>query len=294
MTHDERVNTLTSRDTAPSTSRFQVRALERALAALDAFSLAEPALSLTDISTRLNLAKSSATRLLAVLEARGYLERSPDTDRYQVGVRAFELGSIYIQTTSIEAEAQPVMRGLARECQQTANLGILSGFEVVHIAVVPPERPIRFYTTVGQRDSAHCTGLGKALLASLDAARFVELAGDQPLPRRTANTITTIDELRGEVALVREQGFAFDNEESFSGLRCVAAPIRDDMNRTVAAVSISGPAAEFSDEMLPRYSASVRRAAGAISARLGHRVHAARARGEVVGRSIAEARERAR
>ena len=122
----------------------------------------------------------------AVLEERGYLERSPDTEKYRIGVRAFELGSIYIQTTSIEAEAQPVMRQLARECQQTANLGILSGFEVVHIAVVPPDRPIRFYTTVGQRDSAHCTGLGKALLAHLRPEELAELAGDLPFPRRTA------------------------------------------------------------------------------------------------------------
>lgn len=275
------MNAITGRDATPASARYQVRALERALAVLDSFSLAEPALSLTDLATRLSLAKSTATRLLAVLEERGYLERSPDTEKYRIGVRAFELGSIYIQTTSIEAEAQPVMRQLARECQQTANLGILSGFEVVHIAVVPPDRPIRFYTTVGQRDSAHCTGLGKALLAHLRPEELAELAGDLPFPRRTARTITTLDELRMEVSRVRERGFALDNEESFPGLKCVAAPIRDDMNRAVAAVSISGPAVEFTDETLPRYSATVLRAAATISARLGHRVHAGVASGDV-------------
>lgn len=265
---------MTGHDVTSATSRYQVRALERALAILDAFSLAEPALSLTDLAARVNLAKSTATRLLAVLEERGYLERSPDTERYQIGVRAFELGSIYIQTTSIEAEAQPVLRQLARECQQTANLGILNGLAVVHIAVVPPDRPIRFYTTVGQRESAHCTGLGKALLAALDTERLAELVAEYGLPRRTARTITTLEELRAAVARVREQGFALDNEESFDGLKCVAASIRDDKNRTVAAVSISGPAGEFNSETLPQYSEAVLRAAAAISARLGHRVHA--------------------
>lgn len=265
---------MTARDVTAAPPGYQVRALERALAILDAFSLAEPSLSLTDLAARVQLAKSTTTRLLAVLEARGYLERSPDTERYQIGVRAFELGSIYIQTTSIETEAQPVLRQLARECQQTANLGILNGLAVVHIAIVPPDRPIRFYTTVGQRDSAHCTGLGKALLAALDPERLAELVAEHGLPRRTARTITTMEELRGAVARVCEQGFALDDEESFEGLKCVAAPIWDDKNRAVAAVSVSGPAAEFNNEALPRYSEAVLRAAETISARLGHRVHA--------------------
>ncbi|HEX5502300.1 MAG TPA: IclR family transcriptional regulator [Thermomicrobiales bacterium] len=260
------------KEAAAEAANYQVRALERGLSLLDAFSLAAPELSLTALAARAGLAKSTATRLLAVLEARGYLERSPDTERYRVGVRAFELGSLYIQTTSLEAEAQPVMAHLARECRQTANLGVLSGAEVVHLAVVPPDRPIRFATAVGVRDRAHATGLGKALLAALDAAALADLVARHGLPPRTERTIATLDALVADLAGVRARGYAVDDEESFAGLKCVAAPIRDDKGRVVAAVSVSGPAGEFGATDLPRYTEAVTGAARAISDRLGHRV----------------------
>lgn len=263
-------------DSAAEVANYQVRALERGLALLDAFSLAEPELSLTALAARAGLAKSTATRLLAVLEARGYLERSPDTERYRIGVRAFELGSLYIQTTSLEVEAQPVMAQLAHECEQTANLGVLSGADVVHLVVVPPDRPIRFATAVGGRDRAHATGLGKALLAALDDGALADLVARHGLPSRTARTLATLDALRADLAVVRDRGYAFDDEEAFAGLKCVAAPIRDDKGRVVAAVSVSGPAAEFGPANLPRYAVAVTDAARAISDRLGHRVQGAR------------------
>lgn len=254
-------------------AHYQVRALERALDILDAFSLRQPELSLSDVALRADLAKSTALRLLAILEDRGYVERSPDTERYRIGVRAFEVGSIYIQSTSLESEAHPFLRRLATECNQTANLGILHRGEIVHIAVVPPERPIRFWATVGQREHAHCTGLGKALLACLSAAELDALIAQHGLSVRTPHSIVEGDALRRELDRVRARGYALDNEESEIGLKCVAAPIRDHRDRCVAAVSISGPAAEFSDHTLPAYVASVTRAAREISARLGNALH---------------------
>ena len=257
---------------AATPANYQVRALERALDILDAFSLDEPALSLTELAARTGLAKSTATRLLAVLEERGYLERSAETERYRIGVRAFEVGSIYIQTTTVEAEAQPALQRLARECHQTANLGILDRGEVVHLAVVPPDRPIRFSAAVGQREYAHCTSLGKALLATLEDGRLEAAVGGPELPGRTARTLRTLDALRADLARVRERGVALDDEESYSGLRCLAAPIYDDKGRAIAAISISGPLAEFTEDNMPRYTEAVLRAARDVSSRLGNAV----------------------
>lgn len=264
----------TVRDEQAAAANYQVRALERALDIVAAFTLAEPELSLTTLAARVGLAKSTATRLLAVLEERGWLERSAETDRYRIGVRAFEIGSIYIQTTTLESEAQSTLRALARACQQTANLGILSGDEVVHIAVVAPERPIRFSTAIGQRDWAYCTGLGKVLLAALPDADLTALIARRGLPDRTARTITTLEALRTDLALSRARGYGLDDQESFDGLRCVAAPIRDAQGRIVAAVSASGLVGEMDDPSLPRYVAAVQAAAREISARLGHGVQA--------------------
>jgi DNA-binding IclR family transcriptional regulator len=260
-------------DAAPA-ANYQVRALERALDIVDAFSLAEPELTLTAIAARVGLAKSTATRLLAVLEERGWLERSAETDRYRIGVRAFEVGNIYIQTTTLEGEARPILRDLAAACGQTANLGVLRGGEVVHIAVVAPDRPIRFTTAIGQREPAHSTGLGKALLAALPLDELDRVIARQPLAARTERTITDPAALAAHLAAVRAQGYALDDEEDYDGLRCVAAPVRDARGAIVAAISVSGLAGELDDAALPRYIAAVRRAAGEVSARLGYAVRA--------------------
>lgn len=263
------------KDVVTATANYQVRALDRALDILDTFSLAEPELTLTEIAARVSLAKSTATRLLAVLEERGYVERSATTDRYRIGVRAFEIGNIYIQTTTVEIEAQPFLRRLAAACNQTANLGVLSRAEVVHIAVVEPDRPIRFSTAIGQREHAYCTGLGKALLAELAEEHLAAHLPAEGLVARTPRTLTTLDTLRADLARTREQGFALDDEESYAGLRCVAVPIHDARGQTVASISVSGPLAEFTATTIPGYVGALQAAASGISARLGNGVRVA-------------------
>jgi DNA-binding IclR family transcriptional regulator len=258
----------------PSGNSYQVRALERALDILGLFSLREPELTLSDMSERTGVAKSTTFRLVSVLTEYGYLERLPDAERYRIGVRAFELGSIYIQSTTIEAEARPFMEALARQCQQTANLGVLSRGEVVHIAVIPADRAIRFYASVGEREKATYTGLGKALISEFSDEELGDLVALHPFVQRTRRTITSLDVLRINLAEVRRLGYALDDEESNPGLRCVAAPIRNDKGEIVAAVSVSGPSFEFSEEALPEIAEAVTHAAREISARLGYAIQA--------------------
>ncbi len=133
---------------------YQVRALARGLAVLTSFTLTQPEQSLTGASTRLGLPKGTTSRLLAVLVQHGFVERV-ESERYRIGVRAFELGSIYGQTVSIEKVARTALERLAAMCDRTANLAVLDGGQVVHIAVVPPPRPIRFVGRLGVRETAH-------------------------------------------------------------------------------------------------------------------------------------------
>lgn len=261
---------------APNESRgpnYQVRALARALDILDAFSLSRPELSLSEIAAAADIPLSTAKRLVSALEERGYLEQSADTDLYRVGVRAFEVGSVYIQSTSVEAEAHPTLEWLARGCQQTANLGILNRGEVVHIAVVPPDRPIRYFATVGVREPLYCTGLGKVLLSEYSDEQLVEYVNNTEFEQRTRRTLTSLDMLRIHLQEVRDRGYAMDDEESVVGLRCISAPIRNARGEIAAAVSISGASFEFDEQALPKYVESVTRAAGEISTRLGYSIH---------------------
>ena len=260
---------MAAQDDQISGSNYQVRALERALDILDAFNLAAPELTITRLAERVGLPKSTVVRLASILVDRRYLERVPDAESLRIGVRAFEVGSVYIQTTSLEAEARPVMARLADETGQTANLGILDRGELVHIAIAPPDRPLRYWATIGKREDAHYTGLGKVLLAALSEDQLDAHLAMRELARRTDKTITDPAGLRAELQRVGRQGYAIDDEESNLGLRCVAAPVIDRFGATTAAVSISGSTAEFTDQVMPRYIAAVVRAGGDISLRLG-------------------------
>jgi DNA-binding IclR family transcriptional regulator len=268
--------------------QYQVRALERALDLLEAFTLADPELSFTELTERSGLSKGTAVRLLSILERRRFLERSPDTDRYHIGLRTFELGSIYAQSSQLETVARPFLKELADTCGQSANLGVLDQGEVVHVVVVPASRPIHFSVRGGQRDAAHSSGLGKVLLAALPDDELDEVIATRGLAQRTPKTLTTPETLRAALDEARAQGYAIDDEESVPGLTCIAAPVVDDRGRIVGAVSISGLTSEYAEPNRTAYIEAVQRAANGISQRLGAAVQAGRAM-EETGDGLAQA-----
>lgn len=248
---------------------YQIRALERGLDILEAFSLSQPELSIGEIGERAGLPKPTVVRLLSVLAERGYVERVLGAERYRLGVRTLEVGSVYLQSTSLEAEARPIMRRLADATGQTANLGILDHGQVVHVEVVAPDRPVRFWASIGKREDAYFSGLGKVLLTTLTGkARDAYLK--QARTALTPKTIVGATELAAELDRVAAAGYAVDEEESNPGVICIAAPIFNSEGTIDAAVSISGPRAEFDgEETMAHLIALVRGAAHDISARLG-------------------------
>jgi DNA-binding IclR family transcriptional regulator len=247
---------------------YQVRALQRGLAVLGCFSVARPALTMAQVSGALALPKPTALRLLECLVGERWLSFDVATGTYQLSPRPLEVAAVYLATSSLDQAAQPVLRKLCDRTQQTANLGVLDHDEVLHVAVVEPERPMHYHTRVGARELAHSTGLGKVLLAALpDAAlRRVLLRG---LPRKTAATLTDEAALVAELALVRQLGYAEDREEAERGLRCLAAPVRDGSGQMVAAISISGAAADFVGDAQPELLEAVLSASTCLSQRLG-------------------------
>ncbi len=252
------------RSAATSVHNYQVRALQRGLAVLGCFSTLQPSLSMAEISRQLGLPKPTALRLLECLVAQDWLSQDAATGRYQLTPRPLEVAAVYLSTSSLEQAARPIVRQLSDQTQQTANLGVLDRGEVLHLVVFEPERPLRYHTQVGARELAHCTGLGKVLLAALS-----EPDVPSTLAWRTPNTVTDREALLKELEDIRCQGFAEDREEAERGLRCLAAPVRDASGRTVAAISISGPAAEFGIEARPRLLPPLCEAASQLSRRLG-------------------------
>jgi DNA-binding IclR family transcriptional regulator len=239
----------------------------RIAAIMDAFDQQEPVLSLVELSRRSGLPKSTAHRLAEQLRAMGWLER--DQRGYRVGMRLFELGGLAAEQSLLRDPAVPHLHALAGRTGLAVQLGVLDGDEVVYL-----ERVIvgnyRLPTRQGGRMPAYCTGLGKAMLAFDDNA--AQQVIDAELPARTATTLNSAARLSDDLQRVRTTGVAFDHQEAYDGLGCVAAPIRNS-GRAIGAVSVTGPINRIEWETL---TTLVQNTATSIwNARFAQRTHAA-------------------
>lgn len=224
----------------------------------------------TELSAELHLAKSTVYRLLQTLVRHGYVVQDPALGRYQLGLKFLELGALVSNRLSIPMIARPHLQRLVDATNETVHLGLLEGREVVYADKIECARTIRMYSRVGRRSPLHCTALGKVLLAHQPEAALREILGAR-LARYTPRTITAPRALRAELRQIREQGYAFDDEEFEEGLRCVAAPVRDHFEAVVASVGIAGPATRVDSGRLPGLIKLTREAAEAVSSALGYR-----------------------
>ena len=248
----------------------RLSSVANAILLLKAFSDEESELGISRLAIKLGLAKSTVHRLASTLVEEGMLEQNPETGKYHLGLTLFELGSLVRRKFDFSREAKPWLMGLREQTHETVLLSILGHGGVVCVNFLESQQAIRIMSGIGMRKPIHCTAEGKALLAFQPTA-FIEaaLAGD--LPARTPNTLTDPSALREELALVRENGYAIDNEEFELGMRGIAAPIYDDSGHATAAVTVAGPTQRLGKRQLSGLAEGVIKAAQAISIRLGSR-----------------------
>jgi DNA-binding IclR family transcriptional regulator len=221
-----------------------------------------------EAATRLKIAKSSAHDLMSSLAQLGFLNRTEE-NRYRLGWRLVTLSETLLATTELRKEAHPVMEELAAQYQETIHLAVLDGTQAVYVDKLEGKQAVRVeLTSLGARLYAHCSALGKVLLAyspEEEVQRIIQTAG---LPSFTPNTITDEAELAQALAKIRKQGYAYDLEEIMPDLCCVAAPIYNHNGQVIAAISMSLPAYRFKRSQT-EFRESILRAAKTISARLG-------------------------
>jgi len=217
-----------------------VRALVRGLDVLDALASRGQA-TLSEVSRDTKLAPSTAYRILETLRSRGYSAFNPSTGLYRLGIRAFETGYAFVSHTHLRDAANPEMLELADAMGETLNLAVLDGREVVYVHQVEGAGMMRLFTKIGGRAPVHCTGVGKCLLAWMEESEAVTHLPEDPFEKFTDNTIENRADYLQELAKVRKQGHAYDNEEREEGVVCVTVPIWDERKRVVAAMSVSGP-----------------------------------------------------
>ncbi len=243
--------------------------MDRAFDILELISRERKGLTLTDIGKKVNLPRSTTFRLLASLQNRGYIEKNPKSSIYHLGLEFIELSSSLLNNLELKTEAEPFLRRLSMQTSSTVFLAIRQDLEIVYYDKVEKYDDIRKYCIVGQRRPLYCTSLGKSLLSGLSDREIRKLLKDVEFKPMTPKTITNIDGLLKEVELVRKRGWAFDDEEIITGIRCISAPIYDYRNIVIAGVSTSWEMEVNKDADINQIAQWVMTAASQISKRMG-------------------------
>lgn len=255
---------------APERGRYQIKVLEKALAILDLFDQPGLELTATEVAKKLGMSKATAFRILSVLEDASYLERVRLGGGYRLGFMLHRLGSFVEGSALIQRRVRPFLEELKQQCDETVHLVVMNKGEALYLDKIEGRKAIRVVSRIGMRLPAHCSGVGKVLLAHLPEDEVEEIIKEKGLPRFTPKTITDREALAAELRLIRRNGYALDNEEIELGLKCVAAPLWDASGRVVAAVSISGPKFRFDNGATRELVRLLRDAAERISAALGY------------------------
>lgn len=254
-----------------SSSPYRAQVVDRALDVLEALGGEEKAgHGLAELTAHLGLHKSTVHRLVMVLERRRYVERGGQNRRYRLGMKVFELGMCAAAKLDLVEDALPCLKRLSRASDETAHIGVLRDGEVISVANAEGPLALRTPATVGRRSPAHCTSLGKVLLAFLPEDELAQVITTRGLKAYTGETITCPALLQEELRRIRERGYAIDNEEFEEGLKCVGAAVRDYSGKVVAAISIAGAAFRMKSNRMPSLAATVIQAARELSGSLGH------------------------
>lgn len=247
-----------------------LKSLVKVMRLLDCFSPIDRTLSLAEICQRTGLPKSTTHRLLAAMREEGLLDQDRDRDRYRLGLKLFELGNIVLSNMDLHREARPFVDVLARLSGQGVHLAVFDGRQAVVVHRAEPAPEMNSPLNLIESAPAHCTGVGKAILAFQPEPVLTRLLVGG-LARHTDATLIDPAILAEDLARTRVRGYALDEGEHQPGLRCIAAPIRDQSGRVFAAISVSGPAWRLPSGEVESLSKIVVHNANAISLCLGYR-----------------------
>jgi IclR family pca regulon transcriptional regulator len=229
-----------------------LQSLERGMAVIQVFSREHPALTLSEVARLTGITRATARRILLTLERLGHVRS--DGRYFSLTPRVLSLGWAYLSSLNLWEIAQPLMEDLVERTKESCSAATLDLPDIVYVARVPTRRIMTIALGVGTRLPAHCTSMGRVLLAGLSDRELETYLEETPLAAFTDRTVTDPDELRVAVDNVRKQGYAFVDQELEIGLRSIAAPITGTGERTIAALNCSAAVARVSrEEMLERF-----------------------------------------
>ncbi len=245
-----------------------IQSLDRALGILAQLAQSD-GLSLSELADRAGQSPTTTYRVLSTFAAHEIVEFEKSDQLWFIGTGAFRIGSVFLGRTRILERSRPAMLELMRLTGETANLGIERGDKVLFVSQVETNETIRAFFPPGTQSPMHASGIGKALLANYPQERVERIIDEQGLKRFTERTITDRDALLAELATIRDQQFAIDDEENTPGMRCVSAAIFNAFGEPVGGISISGPTFRLTRERAPHFAEIVSAQARNVSRALG-------------------------
>lgn len=244
-----------------------VQSVDRALVVLEILGKLGVA-GVTEIAAELDVHKSTVSRLIAVLESRGFVEQLSDRGKYRLGFTIVRLAGSTSAQLDLAKESQAICDGLSERCGETINVAVLDDDRIINVVEAHGPGEIALRSWVGQNCPAHATSSGKALLSALTADELRDRLGPT-LATFTPNTIGDLATLRAELERANAVGWASVREELEVGLNAIGAPIRDHTGKVVAALSVSGPSYRLTEDRFEIVAEQTVAAAAAISRRLG-------------------------
>ena len=263
---------MADRPLPPIDHRYRVRSLEHALDVLEALAQGgRPGLSVSELSRRAAMSKSNAFSILQTFIARGYVadEGEGMTRRYRLTPALAQLGEGVLGSESVTTIGHKVLEALTARTGLTSRLAVLDDGFVVALLRVDGPGPVQLSTYLGRRELPHCSGVGKAILATLPADEVDAIVRRIGLPRRTPHTITSVTALKRQLKVIRRQGYSFDEEEDHEGVFCVGAAFDQRDSAPYGAISVSGLKSGRSEAELHRLGEIVRAHAAQLSKELG-------------------------
>jgi len=235
-------------DTAESESRLFNTSLSRGLAVLLAFSQGKREMNLRELAEATSLTKSAVQRFTFTLEALGFLLKSPDNKKYSLSPKCLDLGYGFLQSNPLIDQANAYLVDLNRKCEETVNLSVPDGTDMVYVARFPSQKHVAIHMPVGRRLPMYCTAAGRAYLSALESEEVDALLDASTLKAYTPNTLTDKARILAVIDEARQNGYSWANEEFFRGDINLAVAIRDARGRPLGAINISLPTSRWSLE----------------------------------------------
>ena len=225
----------------------KIKSIEKALNLLELLSDNKKEMGITEISEDLHMGLSTVYRILTTLKCRGYVIQHQHTLKYTLGIQSFILGSKVQSAMNLVNLVTPFLQKLSKKTNESINFAILEGREAVCLSKIESSEALRTDIKIGARLPAHCTAVGRALLAFLSERKFRMLYpnDNEKLATFTPKSISSVEELKKCLKKIKKQGYAIDEEEFKIGVNCLGVPILNNEGKSIAGISVTGPSSRF-------------------------------------------------